>query len=511
MKTPIFVFNSLNVKRGGLTKAVLKRANLLVNHCPEVVFFTLAYQQDHRQIIDNLYESGQLDRRIKVRNFYAELLDMAHVKESVPFPVELPGYSHMRDKRSELPAYRYYNNGFYEQYRRFQEDGSLKLIDYMDESRTRRRREEYLRNNRLVRVSHMDITNNKAKMHRYFHADGSCKITVWLDAPDEEGRMIIYGEQNKEYKSFKHGYTDWIEKAVQAYEAPVLFSDSRWTDETVLRVKGNYEKIGVAHSSHITAPYKDDSPTKITWHTFFDRINEYNKVIVLTEHQKQDIISRYKTDPQKLQVIPHAASSVKSFADVSLDPYLAVSLSRYSEEKAVDEGIRAFRHVVDKIPNARYHIYGFGPAEADLRKLITKLGLEDNVKLMGFTNDPVAAYQSAACSILTSKYEGFGMVLTESMAAGSPAVCYDMKYGPREIIREGVDGFIVEPGNQQQIANRILTIMENPSLRQDMSEKAVEVTDRFSETNYNRAWIELFTTADEDKNKKKSLFSFMRR
>ena len=47
MKTPIFVFNSLNVKRGGLTKAVLKRANLLADHYAEVVFFTLAYHLDH--------------------------------------------------------------------------------------------------------------------------------------------------------------------------------------------------------------------------------------------------------------------------------------------------------------------------------------------------------------------------------------------------------------------------------------------------------------------------------
>ncbi|MFB1097860.1 glycosyltransferase [Terribacillus sp. JSM ZJ617] len=511
MKTPIFVFNSLNVKRGGLTKAVLKRANLLVDHCPEVVFFTLAYQQDHKNIIEKLYESGQMDRRIKVRNFYADLLDMEHVTEPVQTAVELPGYSHIVDKRSKLPAYRYYNNGFYEQYRRFEQDGSLKLIDYMDESRTRQRREEYLRNSRLVRASHMDISNNKAKLHRYFHADGSCRIAVWLDEPNTEGRTIRF-DLNKEYAKIEHAYADWIEEAVKIYDSPVLLSDSRKTDETVLRVKGDYEKIGVAHSSHIAAPYKDDSETKITWHTFFDGINDYDKVIVLTEHQKQDIISRYQVDSQKLHVIPHAAPPTAPAAAGSVDQHLAVSLSRYSEEKAVDEGIRAFRHVVDKLPDARYHIYGFGPLESQLQKLIKELGLQDNVKLMGFTTDPAAAYQSAACSILTSKYEGFGMVLTESMAAGTPAITYDMKYGPREIIRDGVDGFIVEAGNQKLLADRILSVMEDSELRREMAEKAIDISGRFSEDNYNQSWIEVFSSQSGQGNKKKkSLFGFMKK
>jgi glycosyltransferase involved in cell wall biosynthesis len=512
MKTPVFVFNSLNVKRGGLTKAVLKRANLLVNYCPEVVFFTLAYQQDHLNIIEKLYESGQMDRRIKVRNFYTDMLGVEHVKEPTIMPVELEGYSHIIDKKSNLPAYRYYNNGLYEQYRRFQKDGSLKLIDYMDESRTRQRREEYLRNNRLIRVSHMDITNNKAKLHRYYHADGTCKIAVWLDEPDTEGKTILFDGEAKEFAKIDHAYAHWIEKAMATYEAPVLLSDSRKTDETVLHVKGDFEKIGVAHSSHIGAPYKNDSDTKITWHTFFKGIDDFNKVVVLTEHQKKDVISRYHVDSEKLEVIPHAApENVKALSE-SADPHLAVALSRYSEEKAVDEGIRAFRHVVDKLPDARYLIYGFGPIESQLKKLINELKLQDNVKLMGFTDNPTAVYQSAACSILTSKYEGFGMVLTESMAAGTPAISYDIKYGPREIIRDGVDGFIVEPGDQKLLADKILSIMENPQLRQSMAEKAVDIAERYSEEKYNQSWITLFKDQSEQANKKKkSLFGFMRK
>ncbi|SDC05596.1 poly(glycerol-phosphate) alpha-glucosyltransferase [Terribacillus halophilus] len=511
MKTPIFVFNSLNVKRGGLTKAVLKRANLLADHNSEVVFFTLAYQQDHKNIIEKLYESGQMDRRIKVRNFYAELLDTELVTEPVQMPVELPGYSHIVDKKSKLPAYRYYNNGLYEQYRRFEKDGSLKLIDYMDESRTRQRREEYLRNNRLIRTSHMDITNNKPKLHRYFHADGTCKIAVWLDESGEEVKTILF-DQNKEFAKVQHAYAYWIEEAVKSYESPVLLSDSRKTDETVLRVQGDVEKVGVAHSSHIASPYKDDSDTKITWHTFFEGIDDYDKVVVLTEHQKQDIISRYRVNPDKLHVIPHAAPSTAPATGESMDPHLAVALSRYSEEKAVDEGIRAFRHVVDKLPDARYHIYGFGPLESQLQKLIDELRLQDNVKLMGFTTDPAAAYQSAACSILTSNYEGFGMVLTESMAAGTPAISYDMKYGPREIIRDGVDGFIVEAGDQKLLADRILSIMEDSELRREMAGKAIEITERFSEKDYDQSWIELFSSQSKPENKKKkSLFGFMKK
>lgn len=515
MKTPIFVFNSLNVERGGLTKAVMKRANILADHYGKVVFFTLAFQQDHKNIIEKLYKSGQLDRRVEVRNHYTDLLHISKVDDPKEASVEVGQMHKIQDKNSKQLAFRYYEDGIYKQYRRFNGDGTLKLIDYMDESRTRLRREEYLRDGRLVRTSHMDKLTNKPKLHRYFLEDGTCRITVWVNPSGSEGRVIVFGEEDIEYESIHHAYAAWIDKAVRDYEEPVLMSDSRKTDETVLLVNADAEKIAVAHNNHFEPPYDESAKTKKSWKHFVEGINSFDHVVFLTHEQEKDITSRYDVTT-KLHVIPHAAPATPA-AKLAYQPKVAVTLARFEGQKRLDEGIAAFKHVVEEIPDAEYHIYGFGPLEEELKAQIKRLGLEGNVKLLGFSSDPAASYQSAACTILTSDFEGFGMVLTETLAAGTPAVAYDIKYGPKDIVRNDIDGYLVKKGDQKALAEKVVAIMKDRDLRDRLSARATEVIERFSEESFKKDWVEMFgqtyTPTEDDKptEKKRSFFGFGRK
>ncbi|MFP7492539.1 glycosyltransferase [Terribacillus saccharophilus] len=515
MKTPVFVFNSLNVERGGLTKAVMKRANVLSEHYEQVVFFTLAYQQDHKNIIEKLYKSGQLSRKVEVRNFYTDLLRIDKTDNPKKAETEVEGMQAVQDKKSAQLAFRYYQNGLYKEYRRFNGDGSLKLIDYMDESRTRLSRSEYLRDGRLVRTSHMDHATNKPKLHRYLLEDGTCKLTAWVNPNGSEGRIIVFGDENVEYDSINKAYAAWIGQAMKDYTAPVLMSDSRKTDETVLSVEEKVEKIAVAHNNHFESPYDDSANTKKSWTHFTEGINSFDHVVFLTHEQEKDITSRYDVTT-KLHVIPHAAPDTPG-AQQEYNPKVAVTLARFEPQKRLDEGISAFKHVVEQIPDAEYHIYGMGPLEGDLKAQIKRLGLENNVKLLGFSSDPAAAYQSAACSILTSDFEGFGMVLTETLAAGTPAVAYDIKYGPKDIVRDDVDGYLVKKGDQKALADKVVRIMNDASLRNRLAANATEVTERFSEESYKKDWIEMFgqTYAASENNgtkeKKRSFFGFGRK
>ncbi|MFS0561721.1 glycosyltransferase [Terribacillus sp. 179-K 1B1 HS] len=515
MKTPVFVFNSLNVERGGLTKAVMKRANMLAEHYEEVVFFTLAYQQDHKNIIEKLYKSGQLSRKVKVRNFYTDLLDIQLIDKPKKASTEVEGFRSIQDNKSTQLAFRYYDNGYYKEYRRFNGDGSLKFIDYMDESRTRLSRAEFLRDGRLVRTSHMDHATNKPKLHRYLMKDGSCKLTAWVNPSGSEGRVIVFGNTDVEYDSIHKAYAAWIGQAIKDYNTPVLLSDSRKTDETVLLVKAVVEKIAVAHNNHFESPYDESANTKKSWTHFTEGINSFDHVVFLTNEQEKDITSRYDVTT-KLHVIPHAAPDTPS-PQQGYNPKVAVTLARFEPQKRLDEGIAAFKHVVERIPDAEYHIYGMGPLENDLKKQIKQLGLEQNVKLLGFSSNPAASYQSAACTILTSDFEGFGMVLTETLAAGTPAVSYDIKYGPKDIIRNDVDGYLVKKGDQKALAEKVVAIMKDSSLRDRLSARATEVTERFSEESFKKDWVEMFgqtyTALEDDKpkEKKRSFFGFGRK
>jgi len=172
---------------------------------------------------------------------------------------------------------------------------------------------------------------------------------------------------------------------------------------------------------------------------------------------------------------------------------LAVTLARYHDDKKLDEAIKAFRLVVEEIPEAKYHIYGYGKLKHELELLINKLNLEKNVYLKNYTLNSRKIYMSAACSILTSKQEAFGMVLTESMAVGTPVVSYDTKYGPKDIIDSGVNGFIVPKGDKKQLADKIISIMSNNNLRDRLSRNALQVKSKFSQETYRKNWINLIS------------------
>src|SRR5699024_11168689 len=98
----------------------------------------------------------------------------------------------------------------------------------------------------------------------------------------------------------------------------------------------------------------------------------------------------------------------------------------------------------------------------------------------GFSSNPKSVFQSASCSILTSLREGFGMVITESMAEGTPVISYLIKYGPKDIIKDGVNGFLVKDGDKEELANKIIDILTNDEMRDKLSKNAINIREKFS-------------------------------
>ncbi|GAA5415807.1 poly(glycerol-phosphate) alpha-glucosyltransferase [Paraliobacillus ryukyuensis] len=497
MKTPVFVFDSLNLVRGGLTKAVITRANMLTNEFDEVIFLTLRFQSNFHEIVNKLYDSGQLNKKIKVFNLFDDvmtnkLLPDRRIKKRKPvYQVQEKGFDIFKDKRDVPPSYRYYKNGLYIKYKRFNNKNKLVFIDYMTEGRNRYRREEFDLYGNLVVARHMDTRTNKPSLERYLDAKGKCYLSVWIDSEGNPYRtLLLNNKQNKEFKSFFNFKADWINKKMEDITNPVLISDSRKTDELVTSIEG--KKIAVLHNNHYKKPYDGSNGFKETWDYFLNNINLFNQVVFLTDEQREDI-KKEIGEKSNYIVIPHAAAPVSNY-NTNYDPLLAVSVARYTGQKRLNEAIKAFSYVVKELPNAEYHIYGFGEQKNSLQKLIGELGLEDNVKLKGFTTNPTEVYQKACCSILTSAYEGFGMVITESLAAGTPVVSFDVKYGPKDIIRDGVDGFVISQRNKEIMADKIIELMTNQSLRQQLAKNSKDVLERFSSSDYSKHWVNIIKT-----------------
>lgn len=111
-----------------------------------------------------------------------------------------------------------------------------------------------------------------------------------------------------------------------------------------------------------------------------------------------------------------------------------ITIGRINNQKSQWILITAFKEILSFIPNAKLTILGKGKKENDLKLLIEKLGISESVDMLGFVDNPYDYLNSASIFLLTSQFEGFGMVLLEAMALGIPVIATDCKYGPSEIL-----------------------------------------------------------------------------
>ena len=154
------------------------------------------------------------------------------------------------------------------------------------------------------------------------------------------------------------------------------------------------------------------------------------------------------------------------------DQPLIVAAGRLMGEKQYPQLVSAFATIADRIPEWRLRIFGEGPSRFEIMSTVRRLGLWDRVELPGSTTDMASEWAKASVSALTSRSEGFPLVIQEAMAAGVPVVSYDCPSGPRAIIEDGVDGLLVAQGSEQAMAAALLRLATDAGLRDRLGEAA---------------------------------------
>jgi glycosyltransferase involved in cell wall biosynthesis len=225
-------------------------------------------------------------------------------------------------------------------------------------------------------------------------------------------------------------------------------------------------------------------------------VGRYEKFIVLTHED-----AGYWGHLPNIAVIPNALSFVtQQCADLTNKK--AIAIGRYNYQKGFNYLIKAWEMVHSQQPDWTLDIIGEGELKKQLQVQIDRLKLNDSVHLKSPTRHIEEEYTQSSIVVMSSHYEGLPMVLLEAQATGLATVSFACKCGPRDIITDGKNGFLVPEGDVNALAEKILILMEDEELRKKMGQAAKENSKRFSEEVIMQQWEELFAevTKQEGKN-----------
>ncbi|MFJ9173238.1 glycosyltransferase family 4 protein [Streptomyces sp. NPDC102360] len=188
----------------------------------------------------------------------------------------------------------------------------------------------------------------------------------------------------------------------------------------------------------------------------------------------------------------HNSVSIPLVVDASAESKVIMAAGRLVADKRYDDVIHAFSELAEKHPEWSLRIYGAGAEDGSLRSLVSDLGLNDRVLLMGPTRFMDSEWSKAGIAVSASRTESFGMTLVEAMRLGVPAVSADCNFGPREIISHGLDGFLFPVADVQAMRDSLDRLMSDPERRAEMGGLAQRNMQRFRPDRIASQWSELF-------------------
>lgn len=215
-------------------------------------------------------------------------------------------------------------------------------------------------------------------------------------------------------------------------------------------------------------------------------IFSYDKFVLLTK--KDQLLWK---NPKNSLVIANPLSFLSNEVSNG-DQKEIIAIGRLIAQKGFDLLIQAFNLLAKNNPDWKLTIYGEGQDKDYLLGLIQSYNLQKVISLNPSTKKIKEALINSSILAFSSRYEGFGLVLTEAMECGLPCVAFDCECGPSEIVSQGKDGYLVKDFRVDLFANQLQILMRDEALRVDMGKNAKENVKRFHIDTIMAKWDRLF-------------------
>ncbi len=323
--------------------------------------------------------------------------------------------------------------------------------------------------------------------------DKVCHIDIGLDF----GKQYTQGLFRRflTYSSLMHKYKSRLKKVVNKQSPNIIISAMGRSLSLLSKMDYDGVKIGEAHTTktHLRSLHLMEQRggvfkivAKYMRWKMCRYASQLDALVLLTNNDADDWkgVVRTFVIPNPITFFPKEGAALVNKQ--------VIMVGRYNDAKGYDYLIPAWEIVHLRHPDWILNVYGSGELRGQVTNWIREKHLECSIMM----NDPVdnilEKYMNSSICVLSSRYEGFSLVILEAMACGVPVVSYDCPYGPRNIIQNGEDGLLVDYLNYHALADGICKLIENEGFRKQLGAKARKNVLRFSQDSIMEQWENLF-------------------
>ena len=243
----------------------------------------------------------------------------------------------------------------------------------------------------------------------------------------------------------------------------------------ILKVKGQIPLVLESHACCKCSTFEEYGLLRhlvYLWH--LRHASKVDKVVALTESDARDWLSINRS----VLTIPNIVNLNTTGRYSACQSPKAIYVGRLAIQKDLYSLLEIWTLVNKRHSDWVLHIYGEGDEEEMLKKSAKNTG--SRIVFHRPVSNIHEKYLESSVLLLTSLYEPFGLVIPEAMSCGLPVVAFDCPYGPAEIIKDGIDGYLIKKRDVNKFANCICKLIEDSDLRVQMSKSAVQSSLRFS-------------------------------
>ena len=239
--------------------------------------------------------------------------------------------------------------------------------------------------------------------------------------------------------------------------------------------------VGCEHFNYEAVPFR----TKLLRRLFYPFLDA---IVLLT----QDAWKKFSFIKEKQRhVIPNNSPYPVCRNFYSAESKILLTVGRLTYQKGFDMLIDAAKIIFEKKSDWKLIIVGDGEDKEQLLLQIRDNQLEEFISILPPVQDVTRYYEAAGLYVMSSRFEGFGLVLIEAQSFGIPCVSFDCSSGPSEIIDDNFTGYLVAPNNVEELAEKLLILMDDKDKRKLFSQNALEKAKRFSFEAVSAKWFEL--------------------